>query len=414
MALPAATTMNQARLDYLDAVRAFALILGIVFHASLSFLPFFIGWAVMDISTSQWIGMFMLVSHSFRMPLFFLLAGFFSHMTLQKRGVKAFVSSRFMRIAVPFLVAWFLLRPLLVSGWVMGGASLQGDVDIWAGLSQGFASLLELPKDLLVGTHLWFLYYLLLVSVAVVVLKQIINLHPPSKNKLGRLADQLTSWLCQSRLAIGVLAVATTVCLWFMDTWGLDTPDKSLTPHLPILLVYGGFFVFGCLLHRQTPLIDQLAKVTWGKVVLCILAIVAATILSSFQMQFGHPNYDLLKAGFVACYAVMMWTLVAISIGLFKRFFSQPNNIVRYIADASYWLYLIHLPIVVWLQVAFAELPIHWSLKLVSICGITITFSLVVYDLLVRPTLIGKTLNGKTKPSALLNVLGNSRQAQHS
>lgn len=64
---------NSGRLDYLDAARAFALILGVVFHASLSFMPMYIGWAVMDVSTSSLVSFFVLVSHSFRMPLFFLL-----------------------------------------------------------------------------------------------------------------------------------------------------------------------------------------------------------------------------------------------------------------------------------------------------------------------------------------------------
>ena len=45
-------TSPSTRLHYLDATRAFALLLGIVFHASLSFMPVFIGWAVMDVSTS--------------------------------------------------------------------------------------------------------------------------------------------------------------------------------------------------------------------------------------------------------------------------------------------------------------------------------------------------------------------------
>jgi fucose 4-O-acetylase-like acetyltransferase len=118
------------RLDYLDAVRAFALLLGIVFHASMSFVPFFIGWAVMDISTSSIVTNFMLVSHSFRMELFFLIAGFFSHMTFHKKGASVFISSRLTRIAIPFVVGWFILRPLIISSWVMGGQSMQGEVDI--------------------------------------------------------------------------------------------------------------------------------------------------------------------------------------------------------------------------------------------------------------------------------------------
>ena len=69
-------TSPSTRLHYLDATRAFALLLGIVFHASLSFMPVFIGWAVMDVSTSYIAGGFALISHTFRMALFFLIAGF--------------------------------------------------------------------------------------------------------------------------------------------------------------------------------------------------------------------------------------------------------------------------------------------------------------------------------------------------
>ncbi|MEN9402089.1 MAG: hypothetical protein RL091_792, partial [Verrucomicrobiota bacterium] len=123
------TPPASARLDYLDATRAFALVLGVVFHASLSFVPFFMGWAVQDVSTSQLAANFLLVSHSSRMALFFLLAGFFSQGMLQRRGLGAFLGTRVVRIGVPFAAGWFLLRPLMISGWVIGAASLRGDYD---------------------------------------------------------------------------------------------------------------------------------------------------------------------------------------------------------------------------------------------------------------------------------------------
>src|SRR5437660_10676932 len=70
-----------SRLDYLDATRAFALLLGIVFHACLSFMPMFMGWAVQAVSTSPLVAMFMSVSLSFRMQTCFRLPGFVSHQT---------------------------------------------------------------------------------------------------------------------------------------------------------------------------------------------------------------------------------------------------------------------------------------------------------------------------------------------
>ncbi len=389
------------RLDYLDAVRAFALLLGIVFHASLSFFPVYIGWAVMDISTSPIVGTFMLISHSFRMALFFLVAGFFSHMTFHSKGTVTFLKSRLVRIAMPFLVGWFMLRSWLVSGWVMGVQSLRGDVNIWPALLEGAKSLRGFFEAPFTGTHLWFLYYLLLITASVLVVRTIVCSIAPTRAALQRFADVLMGWLASSPLAILILAIPTTSALWFMGQWGMDTPDKALTPHWPVYGIYGGFFVFGWLMHRQSNLIQAFSKLAWHKVLIAFVAIVAAVALSAYESQPGHPQALYLKWAFKFSYAVMMWSLVSITIGLFRRFLDRPSKGVRYLADASYWLYLLHLPVVVWLQIAFAEVALHWSLKLLLISGITIGLSLLLYDLLVRSTFVGVVLNGRKKPRVL-------------
>ncbi|WP_049721223.1 acyltransferase family protein [Gilvimarinus polysaccharolyticus] len=395
------TTPEYHRLDYLDAVRAFALLLGIVFHASLSFLPVYIGWAVMDVSTSAAVSIFMLISHSFRMALFFLVAGFFSHIMLHRHGVKRFSQSRLVRLAVPFIIGWFMMKPLLVSAWVMGMQSLRGDVSVWPALQQGSASLLESLHAPFTGTHLWFLYYLLLITAGVLLLRQLIHGYRPIANTLSRTACSLMHWLVYSRFSIVVLATFSAICLWFMSHWGMETPDKTLAPNLPVLLVYAGFFCFGWQLARQPKLMAQFSRLTWGKFALCLSAIVVAILLSGFEVQTGHPQYHYLKAAFLFGYGVMMWLLTALTIGVFKHCFNRPSKIIRYLADASYWLYLIHLPMVIWLQIAFAELPLHWSLKLALISAITVALSLLLYDLLVRSSVVGAVLNGRRKERVL-------------
>ena len=392
---------NSKRIDYLDAVRAYALILGIIFHASLSFMPMYIGWAVMDISTSATIPVFVLLSHAFRMELFFLIAGFFSHMTFQQQGGASFVKSRLVKLALPLVIGWLILRPLLVSCWIMGTESMRGDVNIGAALLQGFASLKALPAGLLIGTHLWFLYYLLGLSFVVLTLRYLLSWHQPTYRALTTLGDKFVSWMCRAKLAILLIAFPTACCLWFMDGWAVDTPDKSLLPDIPVTLLYGGFFIFGWLLHRQANLIAFFARLTWGRFALCIIASLVAIKLSAYQIQLSHPHYTLIKTAFMLSYALLMWTLTALTIGICKRLFMRPKAVIRYIADSAYWLYLIHLPVVVWLQIAFAELPLHWSLKLLSICTLTFLLSIVLYDAFVRSTFIGAILNGKRKPRML-------------
>ena len=391
------TPTNHTRLDYLDAVRAFALILGIVFHASLSFLPFFIGWAVMDISTSSIVGSFMLISHSFRMELFFLIAGFFSHMTFHNKGAKSFIRSRFLRIAIPFLVGWLILKPLIISGWIMGSESMRGEVDILNGLQIGFQSVAQTPNEFLTGSHLWFLYYLLMITALTLMVRKAISSSPKAYSLATDCMDKGIAWLTRTPLAWTLLTIPTSACLYYMSSWGMDTPDRSLIPHIPVLIVYSGFFLLGWLLHRQQDLISHFARISSLRIILCLVSIGATLALSVYQTDMGHPNLVLIRMGFSLTYAFMMWTLVSLTIGLFKHFFNKPSKTVRYLADASYWLYLIHLPIVIWLQIAFAELPLHWTLKLAGISGLTIALSLVLYDLFVRSTIIGKVLNGRKR-----------------
>ncbi|WP_286270480.1 acyltransferase family protein [Thalassotalea hakodatensis] len=404
----ASSSQAPNRLDYLDAARALALLLGIFFHASLSFMPMFIGWAVMDISTSNIVAIFVMINHSFRMELFFLIAGFFSHMTLQKKGMKAFISSRLIRIGLPLVVGWFLLRPMLVSGWVMGAESMRGDVNVLNGLSQGIASFKELPNGFLIGTHLWFLYYLLLIPALVLVVCSMVSLNDKVKHTLSASMDHVVTWLCRSSFAPFLVMLPIASCLWFMSHWGMDTPDKSLIPNWPVLFIYTGFFSFGWLMNRQRQPLADFATITWGKVFLCLLASILSVLLTNYQSQLGHPDYLLLKIGFTLSYALMMWTLVSLFIGLCFRFFNRLNHTMRYLADASYWLYLIHLPIVIWLQIAFAEVDIHWAFKLLSICMITVMLSLILYELFVRSTVIGAVLNGRKKSRVLISALKSS------
>ena len=367
------------RLHYLDAVRAYALLLGIVYHACLSFLPIFIGWAVMDISTSDWVSVFVLISHAFRLEVFFLIAGFFSCMTLQKVGIKGFLTSRFTRIVLPFLLGWVLLRPLLVSGWIMGAESMQGEANIIAALVTSFSDFKGLSMSLFVGTHLWFLYYLTLATFLTLLLYL---LH----TKLSQLAPKLTDsihviihMLTSKGLYLFVIPL-TACCLWYMQHWGVDTPDKSLTPQWPVLYLYSGFFLFGWVLFNHQNTLADFTKLSTFKVSIWLCSCIAAVMLSRYQMQYMHEYYLQIKVAFVISYAVMMWTSCMLFIGLFKKLANKPNAFTQKLADTSYGLYLVHLPLVVWLQVAVAELTMPLILKLFIICTSAVAISLLIIE----------------------------------
>jgi peptidoglycan/LPS O-acetylase OafA/YrhL len=140
-----------ARRSYLDALRASAMLLGIVLHASLSFFPSF--WMVADSRQDGTFGTVFSAIHGFRMPLFFVMSGYFSAMLLHKRGRGSLIKHRFKRVFLPLLVGMFTIVPLTfgVSTLAMMSASrktgdtspAKGELNIWEAARAGDLRAIE-------------------------------------------------------------------------------------------------------------------------------------------------------------------------------------------------------------------------------------------------------------------------------
>jgi len=102
-----------------------------------------------------------------------------------------------------------------------------------------------------------------------------------------------------------------------------------------------------------------------------------------------------MKLAAAILYALAIWTTTFAAIGLALRFLSGFSPTRRYLADASYWLYLIHMPIVMALQVAVSNLAWPWPIKFAGILGLALPLMLASYHLLVRFSFIGMVLNGR-------------------
>ncbi|MEZ5312487.1 MAG: acyltransferase family protein [Thermoanaerobaculia bacterium] len=110
------------------------------------------------------------------------------------------------------------------------------------------------------------------------------------------------------------------------------------------------------------------------------------------------PGGVALRLAYTAGYALAIWCWTFGLLGASVRFFSRHSPARRYLADASYWFYLVHLPIVFTLQVLLMKVPLHWSLKFPAILAVTFGLLLGSYHYLVRSTFVGEILNGRRYP----------------
>ena len=283
--------MEPDRLHALDAVRAFALLIGIAYHACFSFFPGMVPgeYATIDSSPSDALGTFAFIVHIFRMSLFFFIAGFFARMLFHRGGPRAFWVNRLKRILVPLVVGWIVLIPVLdvVWGW---------------GLARTFDTPLNLPFELapMRGEfpllHLWFLYYLLLLYVAVLVLRSAL-LIVDRVGHVRALADRLARCSLDGYWAAFVVGLPIAICFYAREGWsfsgGIPTPNFTLIPRLITVDEFGTAMAFGWLVHRQASLLLAVLERRWignfviavASTAVCLWIMDSASIAQAFEFR---------------------------------------------------------------------------------------------------------------------------------
>lgn len=392
------------RLHALDAVRAFALLLGIVLHATMPYIKGFPDWPVKETPNDTLAAVFYVI-HMFRMPVFFLIAGFFGRMVLERMGLKPFVKDRAKRILVPLFLALPVITIATVLAFVLGtlasGMTLQ---EVQSSLQRGVQGSPAKAKAAAGGkaaaaegiklAHLWFLYYLTMFYAGALMVRALLG-------RLAPAADAVVRFIMRGFWAPVLLAAPMIGYFYQYEAWrswvGMPTP-VSIVPSAAAFASYGIIFGFGWLLHRQADLLFALTKrwpVYLGAAI--VLLIVCRSIAGPTPRWEPYlQGRDLLI--YTVAYMTATWCWVFGLIGAALRFLSNPSPVRRYIADSSYWLYLMHVSVIFFFTVLFFRLHWHWSVKyLLTVVG-SVPILLISYHYLVRFTWVGAILNGRRHP----------------
>ncbi len=489
----AALPVERRRYD-LDALRGFAMLLGIGLHASLAFFPAF--WLVQD-RTSSLDGPydeFFWAVHGFRMPVFFLMSGFFTTMLWRRRGLVSLVGHRLRRVALPLAIGLVTIIPAtdwvseqayvsqvrasveeddifaLVfvgddsgveelldrgfdvdlrtepGGWtLLHAAAFAGDVEMMElllsrgagsgpvasasedetplglafhfGHEQAAEVLIEygagdpLPEGVewseIPGWgkgaeeagesdglstwidrfhHLWFLWFLLWLVAGFAIVAAIADRRDTSAGAWPR----RMMWLMIPLTLVPQLRMAEG------GSYPIFGPDTStgLLPFPHVLGYYATFFAFGALMYgrrgRKGSLVaDTIGRPWWLILSVSILVVLPTGLGFTFVEEiFSWPLASVLQV-------LYAWGMCFGLIGLFRVLLPRERRGVRYLSDSSYWLYLVHLPLVIVAQMIVRDWHIEAGIKFLLVSGGVTAFSLLCYQAFVRYTPIGTLLNGK-------------------
>jgi peptidoglycan/LPS O-acetylase OafA/YrhL len=378
--------IREERLHYLDNIRALAMLLGVLLHAALAYSPMVSSvWLTADSVNSVFFDMVFVVIHTFRMPLFFLVSGYFALLLIEKRNVKGFLINRLKRILLPFII--FLPLALLVVFITIGWAI--DSIDTVVPILDYMATKTSNQPNIQT-LHLWFLlnlfFFCLLLAIFMFSMPELV-----AKFFSGVTVKQVL-------ILLPILMIPALLTLSSVP----HSPPSKLFPQLWSFGFFGLFFLLGCVIRYRAELLDEIAhyvSIIWiVGVTSCIsfyylLPEPMSTAETILQLKTGIP-FTWQSLGLVLLEAISAVYLSLALLLLAKQYLFQPNRVMRYFMDAAYWIYIIHIPVLFWFQFLIIDSSMNIGLKFILSSGVVLLIGALSYHLLVRNTFIGKLLNG--------------------
>ena len=383
--LGGASEALQHRYHYLDNLRALAMIAGVFFHAALAYSPMLHNfWLSADSQQSFVVDVVGFFMHIFRMPLFFLIAGFFAAYLVSTRGMGGFMKNRAKRVLLPFIIFLPLCLWAVVTATLSAAGNVESKSPVLAIIAHAMANPANAPPPPPPTTmHLWFLYILVFLYALTWVFSHI-N-WSGSREKFIEIKPFLFLLCFPLLLMPGLLLVGSP----------LPAPDSFL-PQLWAFGFFGLFFVVGYWVFKNESWLEKFSDY-W------VLLLIGSVLLYSLYYhllpkQIVIPPSPLewkLKIALKLCEAFIAVWMAMVCLVVGKRFLNGASRSMRFMADSSYWIYLVHVPLLFSIQYQLMDVDWSWFAKFSVSITVTLAVGVVSYLLLVRWTPIGWMLNGR-------------------
>lgn len=331
------TSARRPQIACFDMLRAGAALAVVMLHAGVPYLhhrmPGLI-WPADD-NANRWVDAIFWTIEVMIMPLFLVIAGFLMWQSSRKVTPERLVRSRGKRLLIPFAFGLLVVLPADLYIWTLGLVA-EGTVPAIKLKSLKFESPIA---DQIWGTsHLWFLLYVFLYVAAAALMLRTCR---------GRPWTSRIRWLTAPRIAsVGLLAIAIGTLTFFPEVvWGFQ---HAFVP-VPSKWIYSGvFFTAGCLLAIHDPRLQWVQSRSATSLALATILMVAASMMGTWYLSQTAAGVSVDRSA-AACLAFFTVGAAAATvmglIGAAERSLRQTPMFVRYLAAASFWIYLVHHPL---------------------------------------------------------------------
>ncbi len=345
----------RGRRHHLDAIRVSAILLLIPYHAA--------RYIQKGIGENRAVDAGVWFLHTWHMPLFFAISGFLAASALRRSTAAGHLRSRLRRLGVPLVIGMLTVVPLANFLVIEAAAIWPRHQKIPAKRELTFGHVFNLTPQ-----HLWFIAYLLVISLLAIGVWLAIQRQP----KVGATINRGFRALMRSWWGVPALASVSALILITKSGWVAGgTMSDSLVPVPTLLAYFSFFFLFGWLLSGQDGLQEVLKRGAWLRLAVGLLIAIPAFFSfydnTAFTGNVGTAgilaeNGQLRPLGLFAV-GLVCWLMLFAVWGLLARYVHRESRALRYLADASFWVYLVHIPFLVAIQSSLAATHLEVVLR---------------------------------------------------
>ncbi|NNL80585.1 MAG: acyltransferase family protein [Flavobacteriaceae bacterium] len=348
----------------IDWIRVLVFDILIIYHVGMFFVPW--GWHIKNDVIVDWFQLPMAFVNQWRLPILFVVSGMGTRYAMSFRSGKVYLKERLWRLGIPLIAGILLIIPPQVYLERIVNEDFTGNYfQFYPHFFEGIY-----PSGNFSWHHLWFLPYLLLMSL----------LATPLFLKWRRPKNKFIHWFKERLEKSPYYLYLFTVPLFFVEAFmePIFPVTHALIGDWYALVLYSFLFLYGFILIGT-------GDVFWSSVVklkkiAAVIGIICFPILIWFWL-----NVD--SSFFIPVLKILnLWSWIIVIFGFSARYLNKEGKVVKYRNRAVYPFYILHQTIIVILGYYLMNLPIHYGLKFVIMLVGTFGISWILYEFIIRRT----------------------------
>ena len=393
---------SPARRYDLDWLRVFAFGMLIFYHVGMFYVTW--GWHVKSRYSSTLLEPAMGLTNPWRLALLFFISGVAIRFAMDKAPMRRLLPERTMRLALPIVFG------MAVVVMPQAYAELRYRGEIPPGLLSFYGQYLSFGDfSIIVPTwnHLWYVVYILVYTLLVAALL-------PLLRQAAKGADAIFGWLSRGG-AWRLLLLPVTPFVFY---------TVALDPYFPTTHTLWGdwaniahtltIFLIGFMAAKNE---DFWRAVDRAMAASCILSLVFGTLLLLAWLNRTTVRADPALLNAVLLLRVFYaWSIIAMLLGLARRFANRPGPALAYLTAAVFPYYILHQTIIVVVGYWFTRHEAPAGVEAAAIVAATVLGCVVGYEIIRRlgpvGMLFGAPLGGKGTKSKEIAAGGADKSAR--